>query len=54
MTQEFKAVQLSAFNAEAPTSGASVVSKTLSDPAANEVQVKLLLAGVNPSGECVH
>lgn len=46
---EYQAVQLNAFNAGAPCESAALVSRTLSDPAPNEVQVKLLLAGVNPS-----
>lgn len=47
---EYQAVQINAFNAAAPTEGAVLVTKTLSDPAPGEVQVKLLLAGVHPSG----
>jgi NADPH:quinone reductase-like Zn-dependent oxidoreductase len=47
---EYQAVQINAFNAAAPIEGAVLVTKTLSDPAPGEVQVKLLLAGVNPSG----
>lgn len=46
---EFKAVQVNAFNAAAPTDGAAIVTRTLSEPGPQEVQVKLLLAGVNPS-----
>lgn len=49
-SMEYQAVQVNAFNSAAPTDGATIVTKTLTDPAANEVQVKLLLAGVNPSG----
>lgn len=48
---EYHAIQCNEFNAAAPTAGCAVVTKTLTDPAANEVQVKLSLAGVNPSGE---
>lgn len=48
---EYNAVQCNEFDAAAPTAGCTVVTRTLSDPAANEVQVKLSLAGVNPSGD---
>jgi hypothetical protein len=48
---EYHAVQCNEFNAAAPTAGCTVITKVLIDPAANEVQVKLSLAGVNPSGD---
>jgi hypothetical protein len=48
---KYQAVQVNAFNAAAPTEGATIVTRTLSDPGPNEVQVKLLIAGVNPSGK---
>ena len=46
---EYQGVQLHTFNAAAPTEDAKIVKLTLNDPSPNEVQVKLLLAGVNPS-----
>lgn len=47
---EYTAVQVNAFDAAAPTGSSTLVQRTLSDPGATEVQVKLLYAGVNPSG----
>lgn len=44
-------MQVNAFNPAAPSEGASIVTRTLSDPEPNQVQVKLLIAGVNPSGD---